>query len=192
MISSKVVLPALMAGFLATSSATATIVVSFDPPTQTVGTGDVFTVDIVASIPENDATIGWGLDFDIADLLLVTQTATPPVIGPSWDAAGTLDGDGLAGLAPTPPGTGIWDANNPILLATIELQADLINEGVTALLLSDNNPADLTEGFALEPPPAGVFANVTYEPGEVTVIPEPTTLTLLALVTVSIAGRRRR
>lgn len=181
---------AVILALMGHSLAKADIVVSFDPPFQTVAPGAVFTVDIVASIPEPDATVGWGLDFDIADLTLVTQTATPPSIGPAWSPAATVDGDGLAGLAPTPPGDGIWDAVNTILLATIELQADLTNQGITDLLLSDGNPIDLTEGFALEPPPAGLFADVTYQVGQVEVVPEPASLALFAIGTFVLIRRR--
>jgi hypothetical protein len=48
----------------------------------------------------------------------------------------------------------------------------------------------LTEGFALNPPPAGEFADVTYVPGEITVTPEPGTLALLALGGLTLIRRR--
>ena len=59
------------------------------------------------------------------------------------------------------------------------------------LTLSDDNPADLSEGFALDPPPIGAFADVIYVPGSITVTPEPASLALLLLGGVACVSRRR-
>ncbi|MBN2560643.1 MAG: PEP-CTERM sorting domain-containing protein [Phycisphaerae bacterium] len=178
---------ALLAGLLAIEPAGADVIVSFDPTSQVVFQGDSFTVAVVAAIPEGEAVVGWGLDFIFSDPSVVGQTGFT-INTPTWSPSPpTPDGDGLAALAPTPPGTGIW--GNYVLLLTLELTA--IDEGTTDLMLSDDYPDDLTEGFALESPP-GAFAGVQYNNGGVTVIPEPTTLTLLACSGLALIGRRRQ
>ena len=50
--------------------------------------------------------------------------------------------------------------------------------GSTDLMLSDNSPDDLTEGFAFFP---SGFAEVDYHGGTVTVVPEPASILLLAM-----------
>ena len=64
--------------------------------------------------------------------------------------------------------------------------------GVTDLTLSDDNPVDLSEGFALDPPPTGAFADVVYAPGSITVIPEPASVALVLIGGVVFGLRRRR
>ena len=144
------------------------------PSELSVELGEVFNIDIVADIP--DAVVAWGLDLTIEDAIVLSPVGDP-VIGPLWIAGYAPDGDGLAGL--TYPSSVV---GNDILLATITFSADAVGE--TDLLLSDDNPPphlsppnDLTEGFGLDP--TG-FAEVTYQPGHVEVVPEPATLILLA------------
>ena len=157
--------------------AQASIVVRFDPEETIADPGEVFDVDIVAEIP--NPVVGWGLDLTIEDGT-VASIAGAPSIGPDWSPVFTGDGDGLAALAFPSSVNG-----SDVLLATLSLSADAI--GQTRLLLS-TTPEDLTEGFALDP--AG-FAEVTFEAGRVTV-PEPTTLSLFALVALAATQRRLR
>ncbi|GMU21074.1 MAG: hypothetical protein AMXMBFR13_11680 [Phycisphaerae bacterium] len=145
---------------LGVNGARAGVIVRFDPPAQTVQLHDVFTVDLVADLGE--PVIGWGLDVQYDGLLLSAMGS--PVIGSSWISASAADGDGLAALAfPSEiSGTGVR-------LATLTLSADA--QGLVELLASAT-PGDGSEGFPLF---ASGFADVTFMPGQVTVVPEPLT-----------------
>ena len=159
----------LLVSLVVASSARASLVtVRFEPSSQTVNLGDTFNVQIVADI--SSPVVGWGLDFAIASPPILSETAAP-VIGAAWVPAPAPDGDGLASLAfpNSVSGTGV-------LLATLTLHANAI--GATDLLLSVT-PGDLTEGFALDP--TG-FAELTIQPGHANVVPEPSTIGLLALI----------
>lgn len=179
---------ALVAVLLA-APAQATIQVSISPPNQVLplAAGST-TFDIVAVIPESDAIVSWGLDVLLSGLSASISGAS--VNQPTWTAAIGADGDPYAGLAPTPPGAAIWSDPAPIVLATVTLSLDAI--GLTTIDLADDNPADLTEGFALNPPPVGAFADVVYTGGSVLVIPEPATLALVALGALGTLRRRGR
>ncbi|HRX87501.1 MAG TPA: PEP-CTERM sorting domain-containing protein [Phycisphaerae bacterium] len=174
---------------IASAPALATIQVALLPASQTVNIADgTTTVDIVAVIPQADAIVSWGLDLGLSGTSVSYAGAT---VGPAWTPTTGADGDAFAGLAPTPPGSAIWSDPTAILLATVTLSLDSL--GVTDLVLSDDNPADLTEGFALNPPPVGAFADVVYTGGTVNVvIPEPASLALLALGGLAVAAPRRR
>lgn len=186
---SLVFLTAVAAAVLATP-AQATILVSIEPANQVVDIIDgTATVDIVAVIPQADAVVSWGLDLDLlAGTSVSFQSAM--VNAPTWTAVASVDLDGLAGLAPTPPGAPIWSDPASILLATVTLSLDSL--GVTSLGLSDNNPADLSEGFALDPPPVGAFANVNYVGATIEVVPEPTAMSLLLFAGSMVMIRRNR
>lgn len=158
-------------------SASATVIVRFDPPESTVSVGHQFQVKIMADI--YNPVVGWGLDVSYNSQKITT--ATPPVIGPSWSQGYAPDGDGLAGLAfPTS-----INGNN-ILLATLTF--DALDMGETTLLASVT-PGDLTEGFPLDP--TG-FDTVTFEAGHVMVIPEPLSLFLLAVGACATGKRYKR
>jgi hypothetical protein len=183
----KVACAALLVVAWSANPAGATVVVGFAyPEGDTVVEGESIDVQIVADIPVEEPIVGWGLDLAI-DVPTVASVLGTPVVDAAWDGAPfNPDGDGLAGLVATPPGLGLTGLR---LLATVTIQGDL--EGITGLTLSDNNPDDLAEGFAIQPPPAGVFADVVYNPGQIEVIPEPATLTMLALCGLALVGRRR-
>jgi hypothetical protein len=167
-----------LVGLLA-APAIADVVAGFDPPVKTVllGSGP-FTIDIVAdmSLP----IVGWGLDLTVVTPSVADRTATPPVIGPDWNAAFAPDLDGLAGLRFPNGFTG------HTVLATVEFTPLAL--GSTDLLLSVT-PGDLTEGFAIQPPPPGLFDVYTFNLGQIVVTPEPSALVLLALA--GLALRRR-
>ena len=169
----------------AEASLVSDVVVRFDPPMQTVSINDVFTVDLIADI--SAPVVGWGLDVDLSVPTIASISAPPIVVFPPWIAATAADGDGLAGLAdPFAPTNGSVSGAG-ILLATLTFQADA--QGTTDLLTSVT-PGDLTEGFALDP--TG-FATITFQPGEVTVIPEPATLLpLLAVLSCGLGLTRSR
>jgi hypothetical protein len=166
---------ALLIGLLA-SPALATIVVSFDPPSQSVDIGmGITTVDIVADIPTEDAIIGWGLDLGTTGTSVSFDPVTyPPVIGPLFTPAFAPDGDGLCGLVP-PPDT---VSGSGILLATVVLTLDDLGTTYLDASYTPGDWADLTEGFMTE----FGFADVSFVQGSVTVTPEPASLLLLALV----------
>lgn len=177
-------LPVLLWILMAASSAPADIIVSFDPTPKSAGIGERFSIDLVANIPPGQAIIGWGVDYVFQTLGIVIQDGSD--IGPVWDAAITTpDGDGLAGLAPAPPGTGIWGES--VLLATIHLEA--LTAGTTVLLVGDSFPDDPTEGFAISPDQGGGFADVSYKEGLI-IVPSPSSAGLLLLGVLAL-GRRR-
>ena len=155
------------------------VVVGFDPEDSTVGYNETFWINIVADMEET--IVGWGLDLTVDDPSIAAPTGNLDFsVGP-WDAAYAPDGDGLAGLN-FPDGV-----TGQTVLVAVEFQS-FGNAGTALLTLSDDNPPDLTEGFAVAPPPSGVFADVLYCCGTITV-PEPAALTLLALG--ALALRRR-
>jgi hypothetical protein len=99
------------------------------------------------------------------------------------------DLDGLAGIIPTPPGSAIWSNPAAIVLATVTLSLDA--EGLTTLTLSDDHATDANEGFLLNPPPIGAFADVSYVAGSINVVPEPTVAACLVLGGLVCLARRR-
>jgi hypothetical protein len=161
---------ALLIGLLA-SPALAGIIVSFNPPAQSVNiSAGTAMVDIVANIPEADAIIGWGLDVGLTGPA-VSLIPPPSIASPPFDPAFAPDGDGLAGLV-APPGT-VFGPN--VVLATLTFSLDALG---TTLLDASTTPGDLTEGFMTE---LG-FAGVQFVQGSITVTPEPASLALLGLL----------
>lgn len=163
------------------------VCIRFDPPDTTVNLNDVFTIDIIADI--NTPLVGWGFDMAI-DTPAVVSLFLDPAIPAPWLAAFAPDGDKLAALAdPFEPVNGSVSGFD-IPLATLTFTADTVGE--TDLLLS-YTLADPTEGFAKDP--AG-FAEVLFEAGYITVIPEPVTAAyfagLLAFLIVSRPRTPRR
>ena len=170
----------LVVGTLALGSAWASITVSFNPVDSAITSlGGTALVDIVADIPEEDAILTWGLDLDVANPAIADWTLDS--IGGLFTPIGSPDGDDLGGLVPQPGN--VWGTD--ILLATVEFTG--FQYGVTAIDLSDDNPPDLTEGFGLDP---SGFADVIYGSGTVTVTPEPSALSLMALAGLAILRRR--
>lgn len=171
----------LAAGVVA--GASAAIDVSFVPPDASiVAPGFTTTVDIVADIPEAEAIVGWGLDVIVDDIGIANVTNV--VLGPAFDAAlQNPDGDGLAGLVPLAGNVSGMD----VLLATITYTG--YAQGTTLTGLGDDNPGDLSEGFAIDPDLGGGFATVNYGCGCVQVLPEPTTLSLLGLAFLALRRR---
>lgn len=150
----------------------APITVFFEPSSTEVLPGDIFTVSLLADIPE--PVLGWGLDIDFDTGVMSHDPLTGVVIGPSWFAAPAPDGDFLAGAAFPFPVSG-----NGILLADLTFTA--VGAG-TSELTASVTPFDFTEGFPLAPPALpGSFASVNFTPASVSVVPEPATLLLLGL-----------
>jgi hypothetical protein len=164
----------------AATSSTPVIVVSIEPAFQSFpNPGGTTTVDIVADIPEAAAIVGWGLDVTLSNGAV--SIVPPPVIGPSFDAAFAPDGDGLAGLVP-PADPDLF--GNDIVLATLTISLD--SPGVTDLTPS-HTAGDLTEGFLIG---NNGFADIDYIGAQIEVLPEPTTLSLLALGGLALLRRR--
>jgi hypothetical protein len=139
--------------------ARATTIVRFDPPTKQVAVNAVFTMNIVADFSAPVA--GWGLDMTVALPAIASQMGAP-TLGNTWTAVFTPDGDNLGGLI-FPNGA----VGNGIVLATIQFKANAI--GQTSVNTSVT-VGDATEGFALDP---SGFDAVTFQPGTITVVPEP-------------------
>ncbi len=171
---------------LAGSPARAGISVSIEPSSSIVQVGDTFTVDILADITSIDAIVGWGMDLSFDSLILSHNPLTGVLIGPSFSAAPTLDGDGLAGLLPfsPPPITGV--SGNDVLLATVTFEA---TQTGTTDLLGGFTLGDLTEGFVQL---GGSPVDVAFNNGLVQVIPAPTAavLGLIGLAAVVLTRRR--
>jgi len=178
------VLLAVAAACWLVANASATIVVDLDPFNAVIpNPGQTVTIDIWADIPEAEAIVGWGMDADTFDWNIATILGVT-INTALFDPVTTPDGDGLGGLVP--PGGSVW--GNHVVLATLEVMGN--NVGTTDLFMWDDNPSDLTEGFAIDPAMGGGFASVSYLSGIVTVLPEPASLGLLAVVGL-LAARRR-
>jgi hypothetical protein len=155
-------------------SANAEIVAGFETDYLAMQVQSTAWVDIVADIPEADATVGWGLDLAVLDPGIATWTGNL-VIGDLWIPA-ERDDDGLAGLSFDP----IWGED--VVLASVEFQS--ISGGETVAELSVT-PGDLNEGFALFP---SGFAEVSFR--SLTIIPEPASLGLFVIGALVFARRR--
>ncbi len=171
-----------LAAVTAVSAASAALVdVSFAPPAQSIDiSAGTTTVDIVATVSDGGGLIGWGLDLAVSGpSASLFDVAINEAI---FDAAGTVDGDGLAALVPVGSlGDGVYT------LATLTFTLDAI--GLTTLDLSYTE-TDLTEGFPLDPGVGGGFAPATFSQGSITVTPEPSALALLALGALATIRRR--
>jgi hypothetical protein len=174
----KVICMALMLGGFALS-ASADIAVTLDPVSTVIDLNNPmppYYVDIIADIPTGDAIIGWGLDLDVA--LPAVADWTFVSVGPDWTGVPAGDGDDLAGLAFPNPISGIS------VLATVEFTGYTVG---TTPIMPGVTPGDLTEGFVKL---GGAFVPATFTGATVQVIPEPATLTLLALVGLVVLRRR--
>lgn len=169
------------AALLVTTTALATTVdVSFAPAAQSVNlAAGSATVDIVATISGGGGLIGWGLDLGLTGTSVSLSDIA--INETDFDAAAAFDGDGLAALVPL----GAL-SDGTYTLATLTFS--LIEEGLTTLDLSYTD-TDPTEGFPLHPNVGGGFADATFTPGSIEVVPEPTCLSLLA---VGVLFLRRR
>ena len=167
---------AVLAVVASAPAAWADIVVYFDPADPVVAVGETVEVDIRADF--TDSVVSWGIDLFVEDAEYADWVDT--AIGSYWDdPGGTLDEDGLAGLRFP---TGI---DGDVLLATVTFEG--LVEGETELRLDCGPEED--EGFLLE---AGYLdENVQFFSGNLTVVPEPAGLTLLAIGALTIRLRRR-
>ena len=173
------------------------LTIGFSPTVTNVEVGNIFSVDILADIPETEPIIGWGLDLIYDDLAL--SLIGSPIIGPNWTPLLTPDGDGFAGSflppfpPPFPPVMGVTGSN--ILLAQISysvLQNGEFN------LTANYTQGDFTEGFAL--PGIGSFATPIFEgativaqqPENVTPVPEPSTIFMLGISMIGLFIAKRK
>jgi len=169
-------------GMLTMASASATIMVDFEPWDAYIygPIGDTVEVEIWADIPEADAILGWGLDLIVDDPSIADVTGTP-VIGGDFYAGAGGDGDGLAGLAFPDP---IWGPH--VTLATVTFERISPIDWIWTDIWMDATEGDLKEGFLLAD---GInFADWYSLTGYVNT-PEPASLTMLALF--GLALRRR-
>jgi len=146
------------------------VTVSLEASNNAVFVGDIFTISILADIP--DPVLGWGLDLSF-DSGLVNQSMLP-LVNATWMPGLTMDGDGLAGLAFPAPVSGA-----DVLLASLTFEA---TSAGLATFSAGYTPTDLTEGFPLAFALPGSFADVLFENTLVTInnvsVPEPGALFL--------------
>jgi hypothetical protein len=158
-----------MVGLLAASPVFGTVTVGFDPAASTVLPGESVDVAIVADFTEPIAA--WGLDLNMSDDTFAWLASFE--ISPPWfPVVESLDGFLLGGLSfdGVGPGTDIG-------LATLTFTADEAAPWPTVIDLGLSYD-DEDEGFLLWDDGLDV---VEFLPGTLTIIPEPTSLALLAL-----------
>ncbi len=163
------------------AAASATIIVSFEPPATTVPETSSFDVVLLAEVSGGDAIQSFGIDviFDAAVL-----DATAVLVGAAFGVSDVdLATDGVVDITGfvTPPDL---PATGSVTLATISFLAESI--GTTSLGAAFPD-FPVTDGFGLPFPPGGVVQPDAVVAGSVEVVPEPGAAALL-LVGLGLMG----
>ena len=139
----------------------------------------MFSVDLVADVDPGTAITSFGLDVLFDAAILDTDSAvvpTPPFIGSLVDT--TTDGViKLTGFAP--PG----GLSGPLTLATLTFTAEMIDMIALDVALPD---FPVLDGFGLAA--GGVALPDTVIPGQVNVVPVPSSFLLLGSAVVGLLG----
>ena len=174
---------------LASNSSHALIMLSFDPSPANVSVNDVFSVDLIADIPANEAVNSWGLDLAFDNSVLSLDSFTKAPIWSGGLGLCSFDGDEICGSAMVPSVTGIST------LGTFNFTA--VGMGSTLLELSVT-AGDTSEGFYLSVIgiPIGTW-DWDYTAGEVNVgpaasVPEPAIFILMAVGIAGLSFARRK
>ena len=162
---------------LVPAAAGASVIVTVTPAAPSVSVGGTVTVDVVAQFGAPDAVLAWGLDLTLDPALAGVSGA--PVLGPSWLAFATPDGDGLGGVA-------LEGLTGTHLLASLTLEG--LAPGLLSLGLAVT-VRDRTEGFALDP--SGFATGVVLQGAMLEVVPEPRGLAGLAACAAALIAARR-
>lgn len=171
----------LLAALATAHSPASAITLAFDPVNPSGSVGGTVNVDLLAGVDVAESLLGWGVDVNTDPTIATLNSFT---IGPSWDAVlGSIDGDGIGGLAPFPPGM-----VSGVDLLLVSFTFDLVGPGVSPLSISANDPDEgflaLTGFLDFQSPQGSITA---YAP-----VPEPATSALLGLGLIAVAYLRRR
>ena len=183
----RFLIPLLFSAVLGTAQVARaeSIVVSFVPSATSVTVGEVFTIDVIASIPTSANLVSWGMDIDFNSDVLAHDALADVAIGAAFTTtfAPVGDGDGLLGitLAPDPPANG-----GDFVLATLTFTA--IEAGVT----------EITGAYTADDPFEGFFGSggtvlpIDFGSAMVTVVPLPPAVLVGGLGLAVVVVLRRR
>lgn len=160
------------------TTAGATIILEFSPPTLAIQKGNTFGVALLAHIDQSSPVVSFGLDVEFNPTILDTIDT---VVGSQWNAGSLVDfskdgvisvtGFSLTPITTPPPDPFVTLAN--LFFDTQEL-------GTTTLTPTFPD-FPVTDGFGQPFPPGGVVNRnkVKVNVATVAVVPEPSTFLLL-------------